>query len=140
MAAIRQIVTAECQASGSPPDPDFEIFDSFPLTDNDQPRTSRVAAAFSGHFGDRAAEAGQQTASEDFSDIPGPRAFPTPTGVSAAPTRRSTPPPRRPGASRTTFRLIDSPEFLPALQPTLRTGTEALTVAAMAWLAAQPGI
>lgn len=32
-----------------------------------------------------------------------------------------------------------SPKFLPALQPTLRTGTEILTVAAMARLAAQPG-
>jgi hypothetical protein len=28
-----------------------------------------------------------------------------------------------------------SPKFLPALQPTLRTGTEALTAAALAWLA-----
>lgn len=28
-----------------------------------------------------------------------------------------------------------SPEFLPPLQPTLRTGTEALVTAAMAWLA-----
>ncbi len=28
-----------------------------------------------------------------------------------------------------------SPKFLPPLQPTLRTGTEALAVAAMAWLA-----
>jgi len=27
-----------------------------------------------------------------------------------------------------------SPEFLPPLQPTLRTGTEALTAAALAWL------
>ena len=28
-----------------------------------------------------------------------------------------------------------SPKFLPPLQPTLRTGTEALTTAALAWLA-----
>jgi amidohydrolase len=70
MAAIHRIVTAECQASGSPRDPDFETLDSFPLTDNDHATTSRVAAAFSGHFGDRAAELAQQTASEDFSDIP----------------------------------------------------------------------
>ena len=32
-----------------------------------------------------------------------------------------------------------SPKFLPPLQPTLRTGTEALTAAALAWLAPHPG-
>ena len=36
--AIRRIVTAECQASGSPKDPEFELFDQFPLTDNDAGR------------------------------------------------------------------------------------------------------
>ena len=69
LAAIRRIVTAECQASGSPRDPDFETFDSFLVTDNDDATTRRVAAAFSAHFGDSAAELSQQTASEDFSDI-----------------------------------------------------------------------
>ena len=44
-----------------------------------------------------------------------------------------------PRASEKEGRLADlpsnhSPEFLPPLQPTLRTGTEALTVAALAWL------
>jgi amidohydrolase len=68
--AIQRIVRAECQASGSPKDPDFETFDSFPLTDNDPDTTSRVATAFREHFGDRAGDAGQQTASEDFSDVP----------------------------------------------------------------------
>ena len=32
-----------------------------------------------------------------------------------------------------------SPKFLPVLQPTLRTGTEALTAAALAWLAPPSG-
>ena len=106
LAAIRRIVIAECQASGSPRDPDFETFDSFPLTDNDDATTRRVAAAFSAHFGDSAAELSQQTASEDFSDIPRAGASRTPTGVSAVPIRRPTGPPRRPGASKTTFPSI----------------------------------
>src|SRR6185312_9916410 len=33
--AIRRIVTAECQASNSPKDPEFELYDHFPPTDND---------------------------------------------------------------------------------------------------------
>ena len=70
LAAIQRIVRGECQAAGSPRDPDFETLDSFPLTDNDPGTTSRVAAAFGAHFGDRAMAWDQQTASEDFRDIP----------------------------------------------------------------------
>ncbi|WP_411742733.1 peptidase dimerization domain-containing protein [Rhodococcus sp. IEGM 1366] len=44
--AIDRIVTAECQASRSPKDPEFVLFDRFPLTDNDSDATERVAAAF----------------------------------------------------------------------------------------------
>src|SRR4051795_10599881 len=44
--AIRRMVTAECQASGCPKDPEFELFDRFPLTDNDEAVTERVATAF----------------------------------------------------------------------------------------------
>jgi len=37
------------------------------------------------------------------------------------------------------LRSNHSPKFLPPLQPTLRTGTEALTTAALAWLAPKQG-
>jgi hippurate hydrolase len=68
--AIERIVRAECQASGSPRDPELELFDRYPLTDNDAEVTHRVAAAFTDHFGDRTGELPAQSASEDFSDIP----------------------------------------------------------------------
>ena len=67
--AIRRIVTAECAASGSPREPEFELFDRFPLTDNDDAVTDRVAEAFTAFFGDRVHHAAA-VASEDFSDIP----------------------------------------------------------------------
>src|ERR1700678_1443683 len=70
LAAIQRIVRAECQASGSPKDPDFQALGSFPLTDNDPATTQRVAAAFAAHFGDQAGEIPRQTVSEDFSIIP----------------------------------------------------------------------
>jgi hippurate hydrolase len=135
--AIQRIVRAECQASGSPRDPDFEMFDSFPLTDNDPDTTSRVAAAFLAHFGDRAGEAGQQTASEDFSDVPRAAGIPytywaiggtDPDAYRAA---------EQAGRVQDDVPVNHSPKFLPALQPTLRTGTEALVAAALAWLAPQ---
>jgi metal-dependent amidase/aminoacylase/carboxypeptidase family protein len=138
LAAIQRIVRAECQAAGSPHDPDFQTLDSYPLTSNDPDTTNRVAAAFGEHFGDRALELDQQTASEDFSDIPRAAGIPyTYWGIGGT----------DPQAYRTAEKdgcLDDlpanhSPKFLPPLQPTLRTGTEALAAAALAWLAPRSG-
>ena len=70
LGAVRRIVVAECQASGCPRDPDFELFDRFPLTTNDAGTTALVTAAFAEFFGDKAGPMGQQTAGEDFSDVP----------------------------------------------------------------------
>ena len=44
----------ECVASGSPKDPEFEIYDEYPLTSNDPEVTAKVAAAFADYFGDEA--------------------------------------------------------------------------------------
>ena len=138
LAAIQRIVRAECQAAGSPQDPDFETLDSYPLTDNDAGTTRRVAAAFSAHFGDRALQWDQQTASEDFSNIPRAAGIPYTYWAIG-------------GTDPQTYRTAEknghlddlpanhSPKFLPLLQPTLRTGTEALTAAALAWLAPHSG-
>ncbi|MEU8608174.1 amidohydrolase [Actinoplanes sp. NPDC048791] len=135
MAAIRRIVTAECQASGSPREPEFEIYDSFPLTDNDPATTERVASAFAEFFADRAGTVPQQSASEDFSDIP--RALGVPYtywcvgGVDVDAYRRA----ERAGRIAPDIPVNHSPLFVPVLQPTLDTGTQALVVAALAWLA-----
>lgn len=137
IAAISRIVRAECQAAGSPRDPDFETLDSFPLTDNDPDTTARVAAAFGAHFGDRAGPWPQQTASEDFSDIPRAAGIPYPYwaigGTDPQAYRRA----EEAGRVQQDIPANHSPHFLPVPQPTLRTGTEALTVAALAWLAPQ---
>jgi hippurate hydrolase len=133
--AVRRIVTAECQASGCLKDPDFELFDRFPITDNDAATTERVAGAFADFFGDRAQPMGQQTASEDFSDIPTALGAPyTYWGIGGI----------DPDAYHTAAaaeRLAQdipvnhSANFAPVIQPTLDTGTQALVVAALAWLA-----
>jgi metal-dependent amidase/aminoacylase/carboxypeptidase family protein len=137
LVAIQRIVRAECQAAGSPKDPDFETLDSYPLTDNDVGATRRVAAAFGAHFGDRALQWDQQTASEDFSNIPLAAGIPYTYWAIG-------------GTDPQTYRTAEknghlddlaanhSAKFLPVPQPTLRAGTEALTAAAMAWLTAEP--
>jgi len=132
--AIRRIVVAECQASDSPAEPEFELFDRFPPTVNDATTTERVRAAFLEHFGELATELPLQSASEDFSDLP--TALGTPytywgiggtdpdayrEAVEAGTVARDVP-------------VNHSPFFAPVVQPTLDTGTSALVVAALAWL------
>lgn len=78
LTAVKRIVVAECDASRSPRPPEFELFDQYPMTDNDPVVTERVAAAFAEHFGDGAGELPLQTASEDFSVIPRALGIPYP--------------------------------------------------------------
>jgi len=134
LAAVQRIVAAECQASGSPKEPEFELYDQFPLTDNDAAATDRVAAAFAERFGDRASALPRQTASEDFSDIPNALGVPyvywgiggvDPAAYAAA---------ERAGRIAQDIPVNHSARFAPVVQPTLDTGTEALVVAALAWL------
>jgi amidohydrolase len=132
--AIHRIVTAECQASGSPKDPEFELFDRFPLTDNDGTTTERVAQAFREFFGDRAGPLSQQTASEDFSDVP--NALGTPytywgVGCIDADTYRTA---EQAGRVAQDVPVNHAPNFAPVIQPTCDTGTQALVVATMSWL------
>ncbi|MFX1760654.1 amidohydrolase [Rhodococcus sp. As11] len=134
LAAVKRIVVAECDASRSPRPPGFELFDQYPLTDNDAAVTEQVAAAFAAHFGDAAGELPLQTASEDFSDIP--RAL----GVPYTYWRIGGVDPDLYRQAETEGRIADevpvnhSASFAPSIQPTLDTGTAALVVAARTFL------
>lgn len=131
--AIRRIVTAECEASGSPEPPAFELFDHFPLTENDQQATETVATAFA-HFGDRAGELALQTASEDFSDIPDALQIPYSYWGIGGIDPHTYEQARAAGTIAATIPVNHSATFAPVLQPTLDTGTSALVVATLAWL------
>jgi hippurate hydrolase len=133
--AVRRIVAAECQASQSPRDPDIELFDRFPPTDNDPDTTAKVRVAFDGFFGDRVHDLPLQTASEDFSDLPHALSAPysywgiggiDPDTYAAAESA---------GRISQDIPVNHSPTFAPVIQPTLDTGTQAMVVAALAWLA-----
>jgi hippurate hydrolase len=134
LAAIRRIVTAECQASGSPKDPEFELYDQFPVTDNDQEATERVAAAFAEFFGDRAITLPRQSASEDFSDIPDALGIPYSYwgigGTDPAAYRAA----EQAGRIAQDIPVNHASTFAPVIQPTLDTGTQTLVLAALAWL------
>lgn len=132
--AVHRVVEAECQASGSPKPPSFDLFDHYPVTCNDQDATATVSAAFSRYFGDRAFTIDRQSASEDFSEIPDALGVPycywgigggDPEIYAKA---------EATGTVATDIPANHSPSFAPVLQPTLETGTAAAVVAALAWL------
>jgi hippurate hydrolase len=133
--AVRRIVTAECEASRCPRDPEFEMFDGYPLTSNDPEATDRVARVFADVFGERARTLDQQTASEDFSDIPAaldvPYTYWGLGGIDAETYHKAA----AAGRVAQDVPVNHSPSFAPVIQPTLDTGTSALVVAALAWLA-----
>ena len=132
--AIRRIVIAECQASRSPKDPEFELFDRFPPTLNDPATTARVRAAFDVFFGDRVQDLPLQSASEDFSDIPNalsvPYAYWGIGGIDPETFHRAA----KAGRVSEDIPVNHSPSFAPIIQPTLDTGTQAMVAAALAWL------
>ncbi|WP_347350464.1 amidohydrolase [Intrasporangium sp.] len=140
LTAIERIVRAECAAAGAPREPELELFDHFPVTQNDPEVTARVAAAFTDHFGAAVRQLDRLTASEDFSDLP--RAFGVPYtywGIGGTDPELYD---RAAAAGRLNqdVSVNHSPLFAPVLQPTLDTGTTALVVAALAWLGReQPG-
>jgi amidohydrolase len=133
--AVKRIVIAECQASRSPKEPEFELFDRFPPTQNDPVTTARVRAAFDAQFHDRSKDLPLQTASEDFSDIPSALSAPYTYwgigGIDPATYQRAA----EAGRIAEDIPVNHSPAFAPIIQPTLDTGTEAMVTAALAWLA-----
>ena len=132
--AVHRIVEGECTAAGSPKPPTFELYDHYPLTNNDPDVTARVAAAFDRHFGGEAIRMERQSASEDFSETPDALGAPyTYWGVGCVD-------PDRYAEAAAVGRVAadipanHSPDFAPIIEPTLQTGTAAAVVAAMAWL------
>lgn len=121
-AGIERIVRAECEAARSPKEPEFRYYDRYPLTLNDADACATVRRAFDEYFGDQSVDMDRVPASEDFSIIPD--AFGSPYcywGLGGF---------AEPGAPGN-----HSPKFAPDLHPTLDRGTEAIIVAATAWLA-----
>lgn len=135
--AIHRIVVAECQASGSPREPEFERYDRFPPTVNDEQVTARVSGAFHDFFGERHISLPLQTASEDFSDIPtalgAPYTYWGVGGIDPGTYAKA----EQAGRVGQDIPVNHSARFAPAIEPTLDTGTQALVVAALACL--QPG-
>lgn len=134
LAAIERIVNAEAEASGAPRKPEITALDHYPLNVNDPEASKRVVDAFRGFFGaELVHETGPAPASEDFGSFgtewQSPSVFWFVGGTA----------PELYAQAKKENRLHElpvnhSPRFAPVIHPTLRTGVEALVVAALAWL------
>jgi amidohydrolase len=134
LAAIERIVNAEAEASGAVRKPEIRMLDHYPLNLNDGASSTRVAEAFRSHFGAaQVRETGPAPASEDFGSFGtewhAPSVFWFVGGTD----------PEIYAKAKEANRLNElpvnhSPKFAPVIHPTLRTGVEALVVAARVWL------
>ena len=134
--SIERMVRAECEASGSPRPPEFEYYDQYPLTENDAEVTEKITSAFRSHFGSETVfDLGRVTASEDFSHIPDALGTPyTYWGVGCIDPEKYEQA-LKAGRVEQDIPVNHSEFFAPVIEPTLSTGTQALVVAALTYLA-----
>jgi hippurate hydrolase len=135
--AIERIVNAEAEASGAPRPPQITTTEHYPLTTNDPGATARVAAALRARFGDgRVHElAAPVSASEDFGSFGTewevPSVFWYVGGTDPEAYRRA----EQAGRVADDIPTNHNPRFAPVIDPTLATGVEAITTAALDSLA-----
>lgn len=133
LSAVKRICCAECAASNAPRDPEFTMLDSYPITDNDLIATAKVAEAFRTQFGDRSYETQPASASEDFSvfgrNWKVPYVFWFVGGTEPKVYLEA-----KKNNLLNSIPSNHSPKFAPVLNPTLKTGLQAMMTAAIAWL------
>jgi hippurate hydrolase len=131
--AITRIVQAESAASGALRPPEITSTEHYPLTTNDPGRTARVAAALRARLGaDRVHElAAPYAASEDFGSFGAEWGVPSvfwyvggtdPDAYRAA---------EQAGRIAQDIPTNHNARFAPVIHPTLETGVEAITTAAL---------
>src|SRR3954452_25400297 len=131
--AIKRIVEAEASASGAPRAPEITMTEHYPLTVNDPERTARVAAALRRRFGeDRVQElSAPVSASEDFGSFGTewgvPSVFWYVGGTDARAYREA----EQAGRIAQDIPTNHNARFAPVIHPTLETGVQAITAAAL---------
>ena len=132
--SVKRIVNAECEIGRSPKPPQITPTSNFPLTVNDAATISKLETSFDSHFGsNHKSNMKNVLGSEDFgilgSAIDKPYAFWFWGGID----------PEIWDEHEKEGRLDEipvnhSPFFAPVVQPTITTGVDALTVAALTFL------
>ncbi|EHL02572.1 putative Hippurate hydrolase [Glarea lozoyensis 74030] len=131
--AVKRMIYAEAEASGLPQKPSIKKPDDIPSIVNDKAVAEKLIATFETQFPSQISEMKRDTGSDDFS------IFATEKGIPCAYWNiGGTAPDTWDDANRNgTLSEIPanhSAYFAPAIEPTLKGGTDALTLAALAFL------
>ncbi|KAK0110863.1 hypothetical protein ONS96_002452 [Cadophora gregata f. sp. sojae] len=147
LSAIKRIVSAECDASGSPQPPSWHPTSSFPFTINDAETTEKVSTSFNDYFGEKHnPNSGHLGGSEDFAILATEAPNPKAEGGRGVPycywifggVDPETWKEKESEGKLDEIPINHSAYFAPAVQPTLKTGVDALVVGALAFLG-RPG-
>ena len=135
LASVRRIVKAECEAGNCPKEPTIEPTSSFPLTVNDKTLTEALDKSFAGHFNSQhLPNLKSVLGSEDFgilgTSVKRPYCYWMFGGVGQAEWAE-----REKNGTLNEQPVNHSPYFAPVIQPTLTTGTDAMAIAALTFLA-----
>ncbi|KAL8720976.1 MAG: hypothetical protein Q9225_002258 [Loekoesia sp. 1 TL-2023] len=135
LAAIRRIVKGECEASGCVKQPLFEESAKFPLSLNDEAVTKNVHDSFAEFFGDQFdPNTPCSTASEDYSILGSSQGKPSCFWFFGGVDEKTWDETEKRGRLTEDIPVNHSPFFAPAIQPTLKTGIDALCLAALTFL------
>ncbi|KAB5542372.1 amidohydrolase [Coniochaeta sp. 2T2.1] len=138
--AIRRVVRAECEASGCQREAEFVVSRHLPNTENDEGMMRVLEGAFGRHFGGAYdGDLPTTTISEDFSvlgtAVGRPCAFWHWGGIEEEFWDRKV----QEGRVLEDVPANHTARFAPVIQPTMRTGAEALVVAALAFFNGEGG-
>ena len=133
LAAIERIVNAEAAAAGAPKPPQITTTEHYPLLSNDPAATARVAAALREHFGDERVRelAMPYSASEDFGSFGTEWGVPSVFWYVGGTDRDLYTRAQQAARIAQDIPTNHNPRFAPVIQPTLETGIEAMTTAAL---------
>ncbi|KAJ6023392.1 uncharacterized protein N7446_013752 [Penicillium canescens] len=135
LSAIQRIVEAECAASGSPKPPVITPTRRFPPTTNDQNAALQLAASFGDHFGEAFdGDTPRTNVSEDFSTLGTSQGLPCSFwlfgGIDPVLWDKA----QADEALMAEIPGNHSALFAPVIQPTMKTGVDALCLAALTFL------
>ncbi|KAL8944269.1 MAG: hypothetical protein Q9216_000564 [Gyalolechia sp. 2 TL-2023] len=135
LTAVRRVVKCECEASGATKEPIFEGTAKFPLSVNDETVTKSVHSSFEKFFGARFdPNTPCSTASEDYSILASSQGKPSCFWFFGGVDEKMWDETEQKGRLAEDISVNHSPFFAPVIQPTLRTGIDALCLGALTFL------
>ncbi|KAJ6008475.1 Zinc metallopeptidase [Penicillium herquei] len=131
--SIRRIVEAECKAGGAAQEPDIKLVSSTPATVNDEKLVKELEGTFGSYFGDRMVDMERPSASEDFSLLATEAGAPYVMWMFGGIDEKTWDEAVHKGKVNE-LPSNHSPFFAPVIEPTLKTGVDALALGALTFL------